>query len=259
MIELLERHGLSTRKALGQHFLADPNLIRKMVAVAGVGPGDRVIEIGVGTGALTLALAATGAVVVGVEVDERLRPLHREVFAGLPNVTIRYEDATRLSPEALVGEGRWTMVANLPYNVGTGILLDVLRGVPRITRMVLMLQTEVVERLVAAPGSKIYGLPSVVAQLHARLRLAFRVPPQVFIPPPRVSSAVVVADRVPAPTRVDEAIELAAAAFRGRRKMIRSSIGLPPEVFEKAGIDPSRRAEQLAPLDYVRLAEAVHA
>ncbi len=252
VLDLLDRHGLHTRKVLGQHFLADPNLIRKMVAVAGVVSGDRVVEIGVGTGNLTSELAETGATVLGIEIDERLRPLHEEVFASHPNVTVRYADAARLDLGSILPAGPWKLVANLPYNVGTGILLDVLRRAPQVTLAVVMLQAEVVERLIARPGSRAYGVPSVIAQLNARMRTEFRVPPQVFIPPPRVWSAVVSAERI-SPSRFSErAIELAGRAFRSRRKMIRSTLGA--EMAVAAGISPDLRPEQLGPEDFLRLA-----
>jgi 16S rRNA (adenine1518-N6/adenine1519-N6)-dimethyltransferase len=190
ILELLDRHGLAPSKVLGQHFLADPNLIRKIVATAGVGPGDLVVEIGAGTGTLTAALAESGASIVSYEVDRRLEPLHRDVLGELANVEVRYADATRVDLGAELGPGPWRLVANLPYNVGTPLLLDILRRVPAVERMVVMVQREVADRLAAAPGSRIYGLPSVVAQIHGQVRLAFRVPPQVFIPPPVVQSAV---------------------------------------------------------------------
>lgn len=269
MNDLLAKHGLSPAKRYGQHFLADPNLIRKIVATAGVDRGDDVVEIGVGTGTLTRALAHTGARVVGYEIDRRFEPIHREVLAGIENVEVRYADAAVSDlAEELLGD-RWVMVANLPYNVGTTLLLDVLRGVPQVQKMVLMLQDEVARRLAAPPGSKTYGLSSVVAQLHADVRVAFRVPAQVFVPPPKVESAVVVLDRRQAPKGVDPddagpgdvdraidlAIDLAGRAFRQRRKMIRTSLGLPVDLIELAGLDPDDRAERLAPADYLRLAE----
>lgn len=253
ILDLLERHGLAPSKVLGQHFLADPNLIRKIVTTAGLGPADLVVEIGAGTGTLTAALAGSGATVVAYEVDRRLEPLHRDVLGGLPNVEVRYADVTRVELETELGPGRWQLVANLPYNVGTPLLLDILRRVPAVVRMVVMLQREVADRLAAEPGSRIYGLPAVVAQLHGKVRLAFRVPPQVFIPPPAVQSAVVVIERVAAPAQAERAIELAARAFGQRRKMIRTSLGLPVDLIIRAGLAPTARAEELAPADYLRL------
>ncbi len=188
---LLAEHGVHPRKELGQHFLVDPNLVRRIVAVSGVGPGDRVLEIGAGAGTLTRGLAAAGARVLAYEIDRRLRPVLEAALAGVAGVEVRYEDASGLDPEGL-GEGPWVMVANLPYNVGTPLLLRLLREAPAITRFVVMLQREAVERLAAAPGSRVYGLPSVVVRLHGTVGVAFRVPATVFLPPPRVESAVAV-------------------------------------------------------------------
>lgn len=256
--QLLERHGVTPRKALGQHFLADPNIIAKIVTTAGVGPSDRVVEIGPGTGTLTVALAESGAAVVAFEVDEGLRSLLDEVTRPYPKVEVRYADATRIDLSEELADDRWVLVANLPYNVGTPLLLDVARHVPKVERMVVMVQLEVGRRLAAVPGGKEYGLPSVVAQIHGRVRVAFTVPPQVFVPPPQVGSAVVVVDRIAAGSEAEAAVELAAAGFGQRRKMLRRSlIGLVPDaegLLRAAAIDPSSRAEELTPADFLRLA-----
>jgi 16S rRNA (adenine1518-N6/adenine1519-N6)-dimethyltransferase len=260
IVALLDRHGLRPRKRLGQHFLADPNIVERIVRLAEVTAADHVLEVGAGTGTLTRALAATGASVVAYEVDDLLRPVLEETLAGC-DVDLRFEDVTRADLAAQLPDGLWTLVANLPYNVGTPLVLDLLRSAPRITRFVVMVQSEVGERLAATPGSKSYGLPSVVAQLHAEVRAGFRVPPQVFVPAPDVDSLVVVLKRRPVPPRTEAAIELAAAAFNQRRKMLRRSLVAvvvdPETVLESAGIDPTVRAEELAPGDYLRLAEAV--
>jgi 16S rRNA (adenine1518-N6/adenine1519-N6)-dimethyltransferase len=254
--ELLDRYGIRPRKSLGQNFLADPNVVRKIVAVAGVGDGTKVLEVGAGAGTLTRALAAAGARVLAYEVDQRLRPLLDAVLEGL-DVEVRFADAAAADlAAALEGEG-WVMVANLPYNVGTPLLLRLLREAAQIERFVIMLQREVAERLAATVGSKVYGLPSVAAQLHGSVEIAFKVAASVFLPPPPVESAVVVIRRTPAHPLSEEAVALAAAAFGQRRKMLRRSLrGLVGEqAFLEAGIDPTRRAEQLAPGDYLVLAE----
>lgn len=261
MRALLDAHGLSPRRALGQHFLADPNITRKVVYTAEVGPQSKVVEIGVGTGTLTAALAETGATVVGYEIDTRLRPLLEEVLGRYPNVEMRFADAGRIElAAALEGEG-WVMVANLPYNVGTSIVLDALRHAPGVERIVVMVQLEVAQRFVATVGTPAYGLPSVVVGLHADARLAFRVPPHVFVPPPRVDSAVVRIDRRAAPPGAERAIRLASAGFGQRRKMLRRSldgvIGNAEAYLTEARIDPTARAEELAPGDWLRLAEVV--
>ena len=257
---MLERHGLHPRKALGQHFLIDPNTTRRIVDAAGVGPGDRVVEIGAGVGTLTRALVATGARVVAYEVDERLRPLLTETLDGL-DVDVRYTDAARDGLD-LEG-GPWTVVANLPYNVGTPLLLDLLTGSPQVTRFVVMLQREAVERLAAGPGSKVYGLPSVVVGLHGIASVAFRVPATVFLPRPKVDSAVVVIDRIDPHPLAAKAITLAAAGFGQRRKMLRRSLaGVMADAagsLEATGIDPTARAEDLNPDAFLRLAEVIYA
>jgi 16S rRNA (adenine1518-N6/adenine1519-N6)-dimethyltransferase len=256
--ELLERHGLSPRKALGQHFLADPNITAKIVATSGVGPGDRVVEIGPGTGTLTVALAETGARVVAYEIDESLRGLLTEVTAAHPNVELRFGDAMKVDFADELDGPDWTLVANLPYNVGTPLLLDVLRRVPEVRRMVVMVQLEVGRRLAASPGGKEYGLPSVVAQIHSQVRVAFTVPPQVFVPPPQVGSAVVVLDRVGSQPDSEAAVALAAAGFGQRRKMLRRSlagvVADPDAALTAAGFAPESRAEELRPSDYLTLA-----
>ena len=254
---LLERHGLRPRKLLGQHFLADPNIVSKIVRMAEIGPGDLVVEVGPGTGTLTVGLAATGADVVAIEVDVGLRDLLAEVTIDLLNVELRFEDVTDLDL-ASAFDRPWAMVANLPYNVGTQVILDTLRHAPLCGRLVVMVQKEVAERLVASPGGKDYGIPSVVVGLTASVTGTFSVPAQVFVPAPNVGSAVVVLDRRPRSGPVEEAIRLAGAAFGPRRKMVRSSlrsiVGDPIALCERAAVAPTARAEELSPDDYLRLA-----
>lgn len=256
--ELLRSHGVTPRRRLGQHFLADANITRKIVDLAGIGPSDRVVEIGAGTGTLTRALAGAGARVVAYEVDPGLAGIVADVTAGL-DVEVRVEDVTRTDfASGLEGAG-WTMVANLPYNVGTPVVLDIIQNVASVVRFVVMVQLEVAERFIASAGSEAYGLPSVVASLHTDARIAFRVPPQVFIPPPRVESAVVLMERKLAPDHAARAIEIARAGFGQRRKMLRRSLAAvledPTALLEVAGIDPRFRAEELAPEDFLRIAE----
>jgi 16S rRNA (adenine1518-N6/adenine1519-N6)-dimethyltransferase len=261
IIELLERHGRRPRKSLGQHFLADPNIVDRIVRLAGVGPDDRVVEIGAGTGTLTRALAATGSRVVAYEIDASLEPLLREAVAGLGSVEVRIADALEVDLAAELADGPWTLVANLPYNVGTPLLLDLLRDVVAITRFVVMVQREVADRLTALPGSKQYGIPSVVAGLYANVQFGFRVPPQVFVPPPDVESGVVILERRRPPPEAPSAEALAQAAFRQRRKMIRRSLATvltdPESVLAAAGVDATLRAEDLAVADYVAIARAI--
>ena len=258
--DLLARHGVTPARSRGQHFLVDPNITRKIVAIAAVSEDESVVEVGAGTGALTTALADTGRPVVSYEIDRALEPLLAEVLAGT-GVELRYADAARLSLHEDLGPGRWVMVSNLPYNVGTPIVLDALRSAPRIVRFVVMVQLEVAERLAADTGDEAYGLPSVVVGIHGIARVEFTVPPQVFLPPPNVGSAVVSINRTEAPPHAPRAIELAAAGFGQRRKMIRRSLsGVVRDAgaaLEAAGFDPTARAEELPPSEWLRMAEAL--
>ena len=254
-LALLERHDIRLSRSLGQHFLTEPNVVRRIVEVAGAAPGSKVLEIGAGAGTLTRALADAGARVVAYEIDESLRPVLAETVGDAAEV--RFVDATEADfGSELEGEA-WSLVANLPYNVGTPLVLDVLRHVPQVDRVVVMLQREAVERFAAAPGSKQYGVPSVVVALHGTIEVALRVSPHLFVPRPKVESSVAVIERTPAPEHAERAIALAAVAFGQRRKMVRSSLRgqASEEALEAAGIDPTARAEDLAPDDYVRLAE----
>jgi 16S rRNA (adenine1518-N6/adenine1519-N6)-dimethyltransferase len=216
-----------------------------------------VVEIGAGTGTLTQALVASGATVIAYEIDEGLRAVLSEVTAGLA-VEFRFEDVSKVEfGEALSGEG-WAMVANLPYNVGTPVVLDALQNAPNIDRFVVMVQKEVALRFAAATGSPDYGLPSVIAGIYGEARVAFTVPPQVFYPAPRVDSAVVVIDRGPVPAVAPRAVTLARAGFGQRRKMLRRSLdGVlddPTATLEAAGIPHTARAEELSPADFLSLA-----
>ena len=170
--ELLGSGGLAPRRDLGQNFVADPNTVRRIAALAEVGPGDHVVEIGAGLGSLTLALAETGAQVTAVEVDRGIVPVLREVVADVPNVRVVEADATVADwPTILAGAPAWTLVANLPYNVGTPLVCDLLDDVPAITSMLVMVQKEVAERFAAGPGSKQYGAVSVKVAYWATARV----------------------------------------------------------------------------------------
>ncbi|MDA8291100.1 MAG: 16S rRNA (adenine(1518)-N(6)/adenine(1519)-N(6))-dimethyltransferase RsmA [Actinomycetota bacterium] len=249
---LLEEHGISPSKSLGQHFVADPNTVERIARLAGVGPGDRVVEVGPGLGSLTLALAATGASVLAVEVDRRLVPVLRSLVPG--SVRVVEADARSVDWGALLGDAPgWSLVANLPYNVATPLVLDVLARVPPVTRLLVMVQREVAERMAAVPGTKAYGAVSVRVAYFATARLAGLVSPEVFHPRPNVESALVSIERRDRPA-VDPAVasfpeidELVRAGFAGRRKMLRRSLAelVDAEVFERSGIPPTARAEEL--------------
>jgi 16S rRNA (adenine1518-N6/adenine1519-N6)-dimethyltransferase len=253
---LLERHGIRPTKRLGQHFLVDDNIVDRIVRVSGVSAGDLVIEVGAGTGVLTGALLAAGAEVISYEVDERLRPVLQETA---PAADLRFVDVTGVD----LAEGLdrpAALVANLPYNIGTRLILDVLRKVPEIERLTVMVQKEVGERLVASVGSPNFGLPSVVARLWGNASLEFSVPPQVFLPPPDVESAVVSIDRRTPQRHSGEAAALAAIGFGQRRKTLRrslrSALGDPDAVLRAAEVDPGARPEELEPEMWLRIVEA---
>jgi 16S rRNA (adenine1518-N6/adenine1519-N6)-dimethyltransferase len=257
--ELLETHGIRPSRALGQNFVVDPNTVRRIARLAGVGPGDRVVEIGAGLGSLTLALADTGAEVTAVEVDRHLMPILREVTAAAP-VKLVEADALTLNWGELLGDGEgFVLVANLPYNVATPLVADLLDEVPAISRMLVMVQREVGERLAAAPGDEGYGAVSVKVAYWATASVVGRVPPTVFVPQPRVESALVAIERRPQPAvdvAPDELFPLVRAGFAHRRKMLRRALAgvVPPGAFADAGIADTARAEELSVEDWGRLA-----
>ncbi len=262
--DLLGAHDLGPSRALGQNFVVDPNTVRRIARLADIGPGDHVVEIGAGLGSLTLALAETGASVTAVEVDRHLVPVLTEVVDG-SGVRVVEADAGDLDwPELLRGATQWRLVANLPYNIAVPLICDLLDDVPAIARMLVMVQREVADRLVAGPGDSAYGIPSVKVAWWATARLVGRVGPDVFLPRPRVESALVEIVRHPqgrpsASADAESVFTLVRAAFGQRRKMLRRSLAglVTPETFARAGIDPSARPETLAVGDWARLAEAV--
>ena len=259
---LMARFDLEPSRALGQNFVVDPNTVRRIARLAGVGPDDHVVEIGAGLGSLTLALVETGAPVTAVEMDRYLLPVLREVVADNP-VRVVEGDAMQLDwDDVLAGSERWTLVANLPYNVATPLVLDLLAGVPAIERMLVMVQLEAGERLAAGPGSRTYGIPSVKVALRATAKIVGKVGPDVFLPRPRVDSALVEIVRRSEPATdadPDRLVALVERAFNQRRKMLRRSLSgiVSPEAFEVAGIDPQARPEQLSVEEWGRLTEAV--
>lgn len=263
--ELLTSRGLAPRRDLGQNFVVDPNTVRRIAHLAGLGPGDRVVEIGAGLGSLTLALAETGAAVTAVEVDRGLAAALRDVVADVAGVTVVEADAMTLDWDRLLDRGddaSWVLVANLPYNVATPLVCDVLDDVPAITRMLVMVQREVGERLAAAPGSRAYGAVSVKVAFWATARLIGSVPATVFMPQPKVESALVEIVRRPPPdVPADELFALVRTAFGQRRKMLRRSLAgvIGPDVFAAAEVAETARPEELALDDWVRLTRAAAA
>jgi 16S rRNA (adenine1518-N6/adenine1519-N6)-dimethyltransferase len=260
-IDLLERHGAAPSRALGQNFVVDPNTVRRIARLAGVGAGDHVVEVGAGLGSLTLALAETGASVVAVEIDRHLGTVLDEVLAGT-DVTVVHGDALTIDWSAmLAGADRWSVVANLPYNVATAVVLHVLDHVPPVASMLVMVQREVGERLAATPGTRAYGIPSVRVAYWATATVVGRVGPDVFLPRPRVESVLVRVERRPAPAVTADfgrLFELVRAGFGQRRKMLRGSLAgmVDADAFVAAAIRPEARAEELSIDDWGRLAEA---
>ena len=263
--ELLLRHGLAPRRDLGQNFVADANTVRRIARLAEIGPNDHVLEIGPGLGSLTLALAETGATVIAVEIDRGVVPVLREITAHLHNVTVVEGDAMHLDWSTLLAAApKWVMVANLPYNVATPLVCDVLDFVPQVDRMLVMVQREVAERMCAAPRTEAFGAVSVKIAYWATARIAGYVPATVFVPRPKVESALADIRRraepaVSAPRTL--MFELIKVAFGQRRKMMRRSLGglVEPATFEAAQIDAQRRPEELSVQEWGRLAQSVEA
>ncbi len=247
--ELLDRYGLAPKKSKGQNFVADPNTVRRIARLAQVGEGDHVVEIGPGVGSLTLALLETGATVTAVEVDAGMLGPLAEVA---PGARVVEADAMAADWPSILNGTPHALVANLPYNIATPLIADLLDQVPLITRMLVMVQLEVGERLAAEPGSKTYGIPSVKVAHWATASLVGKVPPSVFIPQPRVDSALVEIIRRPGgpatAANPERLFGLVRAGFGQRRKMLRKSLGgvLNPDAFEKAGVAPESRPEQLS-------------
>ena len=253
MARLLRQHGLHPSKALGQNFVTDPNTVERIARLARVGPGEHVVEIGAGLGSLTVALAATGAAVTAVEMDRGIIPVLREMVEPLGVLVVEADAMSCDWAGLLRGASRWVLVANLPYSVATPLVLELLRDVPEIARMLVMVQREAGERLVAVPGTKSFGAVSVRVGYFATAALVGRVSQEVFLPRPNVESALVELVRRESPG-VDPVVAsyaeidlLLRAGFGGRRKMLRRSLeGLVDETgFAAAGIDGRSRAEEL--------------
>jgi 16S rRNA (adenine1518-N6/adenine1519-N6)-dimethyltransferase len=260
-VALLEANGLTPSRALGQHFVVDPNTVDRIVRLAEIAPTDHVLEVGGGLGALTLALADTGAHVVTVEVDRHVLPVLRQQVEPAGVEVVDGDAATLDWPAVLAAAPAWVLVANLPYNIATPLVCDLLDGVPAIERMLVMVQREAGERLAARAGHAAYGIPSVKVAYWATAEVVGRVPPTVFLPPPRVESVLVRIRRRPHPAvdaDPDRLFTLVRTAFGQRRKMLRRSlVGLvAPEAYETAGIRPESRPEELDVEAWGRLAQA---
>jgi len=265
--DLARRHGFRPSKALGQNFVVDPNTIRRIVRLASPQADDRVLEVGAGVGALTVALAHEAAWVTAVEIDRRLLPALQEVVGGLGNVTVVAGDAMSLDFGSLLGGAATRLVSNLPYGIATPLLARLLGERPEIGDFLVMVQREVGERLAAAAGSKGYGAISVLVAYHCTASVVGAVPRSVFWPQPAVDSVLVRLVRHPPSVSVSpsELMRVVHAAFGQRRKTVRnalsSGLSLAPEVVEAAlataGLDPSARAETLGLQAFARLTEAL--
>lgn len=251
--ELLQQNGLTPRRAFGQNFVVDPNTVRRIARIADVGRRDHVVEIGAGLGSLTVALAETGAKVLAIEIDDGLVPVLRQQVASLDNVRVVHADVTELDlNHELSQQESWVLVANLPYNIATPLVITLLDHVPAVKRMLVMVQKEVGERFVASPRTPAYGAVSVKIAYWAEARIEGLVPPTVFLPRPSVDSALVSITRrakpaVPVNIDRDWLFTLIKTGFAQRRKMLRRSLAglVTPEGFERAGVSPEARAEEL--------------
>jgi len=269
-ISVLKRHGLYTRKSLGQHFLIDDNVVGRIVDLANLEQGDAVLEVGPGIGTLTDALLASGSPVVAVEYDTRLLPVLEELALESGVLTVVHADAVGVDVDRLLtpAGAPVALVANLPYAVAATVVLRFFQEMPALTRAVVMVQSEVADRMSAVPGTKAYGAYTVKLRLYASPAARFPVPRSCFLPPPRVDSAVIRLDRVDRgldPESLAAAARAADAAFTQRRKTLRNSLGAglgtgpaeAGEILEKAGIEGSLRAENVGVDEYVRLGDVL--
>ncbi len=277
---LMQSHGISCRKSLGQNFLIDNNIISKIIASAELTGSDLVVEIGPGLGALTTEIARKAFKAVVVEVDRGLLAALSEILKGLQNVEMVLGDALKMDFDRLVAEStcgeyggagkKYKLLANLPYYITSPVLMHLLLGRFNISLIVIMVQSEVAERLAAAPGSKVYGSLSLAVQYFTKPEILFRVPRTVFYPRPGVDSAVVrlMVRSEPAVLVRDQEMlfSVIRSAFGKRRKTLLNSLtGCAPGIdrktclnsLKKAGIDPERRAETLSLEEFASLADSI--
>jgi 16S rRNA (adenine1518-N6/adenine1519-N6)-dimethyltransferase len=272
---LIDEHQFKIKKSLGQNFLADGNIINKIVDTVELTPGEVVVEIGPGLGALTRRLAAKARRVIAVEIDRSVFPILAETLAGLDNVVLvradaLYTDFNRLVQDNAGGPaGKFKVAANLPYYITTPLIMHLLEGRFAIDKAVVMVQEEVARRLTAAPGTREYGALTVAANFYAEVKTAFKVPRTVFVPRPDVDSAVVSLKvrNAPAVPVLDEAdyFALVRAAFQKRRKTLLNALSSAQScvsredwlnILQQAGINPARRGETLSMQEFARLADA---
>ena len=271
--ELLDKYHLRPRKGLGQHFLTDPNILRKIVEAAELSPESVVLEIGPGPGMLTRRLVEAAGRVVAVELDEGMVRLLRGEYSHLPNLQLVQGDILQLDPAVLIGDAEssglesplaYTVVANLPYYITSAAIRHVLEANPPPLRLVLTVQREVARRIVAQPGDM--SLLAVSVQFYGRPRIVAKIPAGAFVPPPKVDSAVVRIDTYSQPQvdvpDVETFFRVVRAGFGQKRKQLKNALGaglgLPSdrvaEILSRAEVEPNRRAQTLSLAEWARLA-----
>ncbi|MDO9556656.1 MAG: 16S rRNA (adenine(1518)-N(6)/adenine(1519)-N(6))-dimethyltransferase RsmA [Coriobacteriia bacterium] len=270
-LAVLRRHGLYTRKSLGQHFLVDDNIVRRIVDFARIDPAGRILEIGPGIGTLTLALCEVSGSVVAVERDNKLLPVLAEMTSSCQNLDIVSADAVSVPFDMLgdAGAAPLAMVANLPYAVAATVVLRFFEGMSSLRSATVMVQAEVADRMAAVPGTKSYGAYTVKLGLCARVTDRFMVARTCFLPPPRVDSAVIRIERVERAESaevLESTARVTEAAFAQRRKTLRNSLRATlgdvvdvDEMLASADIDGGVRAEMLGIEEFVRLGSELHA
>lgn len=269
--ELLNRHDLQLKKSLGQNFLVDNEILDRIVTLANVTEEDTVIEIGPGIGSLTQKLAEKAGKVVSVEVDQRLEDVLEETLNEYDNTEVVFGDALEVDFDDLV-DGQYKIVANLPYYITTPIVMRLLEEKFNVEQIVFMVQKEVAERMVASPGGKDYGVLSIGIQFHTTAEILFNVPPNVFIPQPKVDSSVVSLDVLEEPpvevVSEEFFFKIVNAGFQQRRKTIRNSLSkaaninlsrdLVDRALEMVDIDSRRRAEKLNLEQFAALSNQIY-
>ena len=270
----LKKHHITLQKKYGQNFIGDPALLERIATVCDWQPGDRALEIGPGAGTLTRAIAPEAEEVLAVEIDRRLAPLLEETLADCANVHLVFTDALKADLDALMRDtlgwdGRYKLIANLPYYITTPLIMHVLEDSEKVSELVIMVQKEVGERLCAAPGSKAYGAVTVMVQYAATVARAFDVGRHAFVPAPEVDSTIlhlIPYEKRPIQAQSDAVLRrVVKAAFSQRRKTLRNSLSslgcdkaLIKQALEAADIEDSRRAETLSVAEFVALADAFY-
>lgn len=277
--EILQKHGFTFKKSLGQNFLTEPNILRKIVETGAIDEETNVIEVGPGIGALTEHLARNAHQVLAFEIDERLIPVLADTLKDYPNVTVRHQDVLQadllqVTQAVFTEQLPIKVVANLPYYITTPIMMHFLESDLEVAEMVVMMQKEVADRISAAPGTKAYGSLTIAVQYYMEAKLAFIVPKTVFVPQPNVDSAILKLTRRPQPavtvSSEKEFFKLTKAAFQLRRKTLWNNLihsygkdeatkSWLTNSLQQAEIDPKRRGETLSLEEFGRLSNAMEA